>query len=274
MKFAFVDGQRAEARPGLSGTCPTCEIGLVAKCGSERVWHWSHVGRRICDPWWENEGEWHRAWKANFPLDWQEFVFLAPDGERHIADVRTEQGWVFEFQHSFLNPAERAARNAFYPKLIWVVDGVRRKTDIVQFEATLQRAMAVHPSIAMWRVSTQESALLREWAAGPAPVFFDFGVGSTPEASVLWCVVPGSTDEGFAYVGRFSRASLLQMHAPGMGAGFDQLLATLKDAVSVHVEHLRAQRAAPPISYPTWQRGWGQPSQGRFLLRSRSRRRF
>jgi hypothetical protein len=180
---------------------------------------------------------------------------------------------VFEFQHSFLNPGERAARNAFYPKLIWVVDGVRRKTDIAQFAATLNRAMAIHAQIPMWRVPTQECALLREWSAGPAPVFFDFGLGSPPEASVLWCVVPGCADEGFTYVGQFSRAALLRMHAPGGQSEFDQRLATLKEMVTVHVEHLRAQRAAP-VGIPTWQLGLGRFPAGHHGLRARGRRRF
>ena len=48
-------------------------------------------GRRFCDPWWENETEWHRAWKDQFPADWQEIVHHAEDGEKHIADVKTDR---------------------------------------------------------------------------------------------------------------------------------------------------------------------------------------
>lgn len=43
-------------------------------------------------------------------------------GEKHIADVKTDSGWVLEFQHSNINPKERLSRNSFYPKLVWVVD--------------------------------------------------------------------------------------------------------------------------------------------------------
>jgi hypothetical protein len=50
----------------------------------------------------ENETEWHRAWKDQFPPEWQEIVHLAGDGERHIADVKTGDGWVIEFQHSYI----------------------------------------------------------------------------------------------------------------------------------------------------------------------------
>jgi competence protein CoiA len=41
-KFALVDGERREARPGLSGKCDYCEQAMVPKCGRLRVWHWSH----------------------------------------------------------------------------------------------------------------------------------------------------------------------------------------------------------------------------------------
>lgn len=37
------------------------------------------------------------------------------------AEVKIEDGWVLEFQHSFLNPSERQARNDFYKKLVWII---------------------------------------------------------------------------------------------------------------------------------------------------------
>src|SRR6266852_5857817 len=133
MKFALVNGQRQEAQPNLLGKCPTCDHPMVAKCGEVKIWHWAHQGRHFCDPWWENETEWHRGWKGQFPVDWQEIVHYAEDRERHIADVKTDRGWILEFQHSYITPEERRSREAFYPKLVWVVDGTRRKRDRNQF---------------------------------------------------------------------------------------------------------------------------------------------
>lgn len=133
MKFAKLDGQRCEAQPGLSASCPSCGASMVAKCGSLRVWHWAHRGVRVCDPWWESETEWHRAWKDEFPSDWQEVLHFASNGEKHIADVKTEVGLVIEFQHSFLKAEERTARETFYRKMVWVVDARRRKRDVAQF---------------------------------------------------------------------------------------------------------------------------------------------
>ncbi len=59
---------------------------------------------RSCDPWWENETEWHRKWKGNFAEEWQEVILT--DGitdEKHIADIRTPYGLVVEFQHSHID---------------------------------------------------------------------------------------------------------------------------------------------------------------------------
>src|SRR5215469_8979083 len=130
MKFACVNGQRQEAQPNLLGKCPACGQPMVARCGEARVWHWAHKGHRDCDPWWENETEWHRAWKDQFPADWQEIVHNAEDDERHIADVKTQNGWVIEFQQSRISPDERRSREAFYQSLVWVVDGLRLKRDV------------------------------------------------------------------------------------------------------------------------------------------------
>jgi competence protein CoiA len=114
-EYALVNGQRQEAQPNLSGECPNCTGPMVAKCGEVRAKHWAHVGKRICDPWWENETEWHRAWKGQFPADWQEIVHPGENGEKHIADVKTDQGWVLEFQHSHLDPRRASCPRRLLP---------------------------------------------------------------------------------------------------------------------------------------------------------------
>jgi hypothetical protein len=85
--------------------------------------HWAHAGRRDCDPWWENETPWHRAWKELFPEHCREVSHIAADGEIHRADIRTPTGIYIEIQHSSITDAERQAREAFYGNLVWVVDG-------------------------------------------------------------------------------------------------------------------------------------------------------
>ena len=68
MKFALIDNIRTEAAKGAKGICPSCGSDLIAKCGDIKVNHWAHKGIRSCDPWSENETEWHREWKGNFQL--------------------------------------------------------------------------------------------------------------------------------------------------------------------------------------------------------------
>lgn len=134
MKYALIDNTKTEATKGSIGICPVCSSELIAKCGPDRMNHWAHKGTRNCDPWWENETEWHRAWKSNFPPEWQEVIHTdTQTGEKHIADVCTANGFVVEFQHSFLRAEERIKREQFYKKMIWIVDGTRLKKDYPRF---------------------------------------------------------------------------------------------------------------------------------------------
>ena len=102
MKYAIIDNTKTGATKGAKGICPICGSILIAKCGTDRMNHWSHKGIRNCDLWWENETEWHRAWKSNFVTEWQEVIHTdTQTDEKHIADVCTAKGLVVEFQHSF-----------------------------------------------------------------------------------------------------------------------------------------------------------------------------
>src|SRR5262245_42422949 len=210
MKFGLVNGQRQEAQPDLSGKCPICDHPMVAKCGEVRTWHWAHRGRSHCDTWWENETEWHRHWKGQFPVDWQEVVHRAETGEKHIADVKTDRGWVIEFQHSPLKPEERRSREDFYPKLIWVVDATRRKRDGKQFFEALNNGARIPGELLIVQVRSDECALLREWAGSPVPIFFDFG----SEQVLSWLIA--GRPNGWAYVGPVSRANFIEMHRGGV----------------------------------------------------------
>lgn len=199
MKFALVGGHRKEAQPGLSGECPNCRSSMVAKCGDIRVWHWAHLGRRTCDHWWENETEWHRTWKNRFPSEWQEIVHRDESGEKHIADVKTKDGRVIEYQHSYLRSEERQARETFYRPMYWVVDGLRRSRDRQKFLDALSRAKIFVGKPLTLSIPEVEGALLRDWADSRVPVFFDFGeINDLEEAfgfrtPVLWCLDPNGT---------------------------------------------------------------------------------
>lgn len=123
MQYALVEGDRRQAFAGTRGKCPICGALVIGKCGPRIRHHWAHAGRRHCDPWWENETDWHREWKNLFPEDCREICHRAPDGEIHRADIRTPTGIIIEVQHSAMTDQERQSREAFYGNLVWVIDG-------------------------------------------------------------------------------------------------------------------------------------------------------
>jgi competence protein CoiA len=109
----------AQIRAGLAITearCPHCGAPMLAKCGELVSWHWAHRARLDCDPWAEEETEWHRAWKALFPPERVEVTIGS-----HRADVVTPGG-VIEFQHSPISPREIREREQHYGRMVWVFD--------------------------------------------------------------------------------------------------------------------------------------------------------
>lgn len=221
MKYANVGDERREAAPGLPGRCPRCDQPVIPKCGPIKVPHWAHIAVRNCDAWWERETEWHRAWKDEFPKDWQEIVQRAPDGEKHIADVKTAQGVVVEFQNSFLRPEERDARERFYGNMAWVVNGLRRVRDRQKvFEAIRVARLVAHAPLT-FEVSIHESALLRDWAASRVRVFFDFGEASEPtdkprlSGHNLWLMHPSSAPDRILLT-PVTKAAFLDAYVKGL----------------------------------------------------------
>ncbi|MGO7969888.1 competence protein CoiA [Rhizobium ruizarguesonis] len=191
MKFAVVDGVRREAAPGVIGTCPGCEAPVIPKCGAMRLHHWAHRSTVSCDPWREAETEWHRAWKNHFPIEWQEVWHRGADGVAHIADVKTPNGAVLEFQHSPIAAEERLSREAFYRPMAWVVDGTSRKRDLSSFCDALSYARSAETKLRAWIIPLGISAIVDRWAGSRYPVFLDFGDVEfpprwLPESGLLW----------------------------------------------------------------------------------------
>ena len=221
MKFALVNGEKSEATKGAKGLCPSCGAELIARCGEVKINHWAHKGKRNCDPWWENETEWHRAWKNEFPTEWQEVVHYDENGEKHIADVKTQTDWVIEFQHSYLKPEERHSRNIFYNKLVWVVDGSRRKTDKKQFSKILEESRKIIENPPTIRVHFPEDCrLLNEWSNSNSFVFFDFNGSNENENSLLWLLYPNMRS-GNIYLSYITRSGFTQL---SNNDGFDKLV--------------------------------------------------
>jgi len=132
MKYALVHGEKVEAFPKGIGLCICCNTITIAKCGTKKIDHLAHRSLIECDAWWENETQWHRDWKAKFPKAWQEVVhFDTVTGEKHIADIKTEKGFVIELQNSPMALEELRSREQFYKKMLWIING---QNFVKQFE--------------------------------------------------------------------------------------------------------------------------------------------
>ncbi|MGM9476075.1 competence protein [Pedobacter sp. GSP4] len=74
------------------------------------------------------ETAWHRDWKLAFPPSFREIGFYdAENANIHRADIFTPAGYTIEFQNSPITLAELNSREAFYPNLIWVLNGKKFK---------------------------------------------------------------------------------------------------------------------------------------------------
>jgi len=213
MKFALVDGIKTEASKGAKGICPSCGSEMIANCGEVYKKHWSHKSIRNCDPWWENETEWHRSWKNNFPYDWQEFIFTEEGtGEKHIADVRTIHGLVIEFQHSYIAPQERTTRERFYKNMVWIVDGTRLKRDFPRFLKGMNDIRKTELK-GHFLVDFPDECFPSAWLGSSVPVLFDFrgteSIDDPKDIDYLYCLFPMGNKEN-AILAIFTRESFIK----------------------------------------------------------------
>lgn len=282
MRFATVNGEKREAEKALIGLCVGCEQPMIPVCGVKNVKHWRHKVDCECDHWWENETAWHRLWKNSFPAECQEIRHKADDGEWHIADVKTKQGQVLEFQHSPLKSEERNARNRFYgTNLVWIVDGLMQKNDLSKFNLILKDAKLIAPGLNLARLPSllSDCPLLEDWSECNGPVLFDFGIQAP-----LWCLLPKSSGAAH-YVGPFSRQNFIELHNGKLtqnGLTFSALMGTLNEIIlaieNPHQPIVRPQSPAHFTPRPMLQRGIPIFPSQRFPYRSnrgpKRRRRF
>jgi len=122
MIWALQNGEKVRAEPHQRAICPLCNNEVIAKCGDIKVNHWAHKINSVCDSFKESETEWHLNWKDKFPKECQE-VIVTKNYKKHIADVRTKDGLVIEFQNSPISPQEIFSREHFWENMVWVVNG-------------------------------------------------------------------------------------------------------------------------------------------------------
>ena len=126
-----IDGKKiSPSSSGQIAVCGFCGEKVRGRCGEINIWHWQHINKVECDLWKEGETDWHRGWKKRFPYDWQETIIIK-NGEKHIADILTDEGLVIEFQNSAISPSTIAEREKFYGKLIWVINAESFKNNLV-----------------------------------------------------------------------------------------------------------------------------------------------
>ena len=253
MKYAEFDGKKIIAKPGLIGHCPSCGSELIPRCGNIKIHHWAHKSKKMCDNWWENETQWHRDWKNHFPNEWQEVVQIADDGEKHIADVKTKEGWVVEFQHSYLKHEERESRNKFYnPNLIWIVDGGRRKRDLKQFLKILDVQNVVrYQEIELFTNDNllNRNTLIEEWGFSKGFVFFDFS--KYEKLHDLWLLIAHSDLK--TYLVPIAKEQLLQYLIEGNFVKLNQTILSIKKVLigdnrnrrkpfTVHLDYARMRK--------------------------------
>lgn len=161
MDFALNEhNQVIAAQPGLIGFCPICKEKLTPKCGSLRIWHWSHK-KRDCDSWSEPETEWHRDWKNRFPKEWREITV-----KNHRADVLIPNGKIIEFQNSPLSIEKIKEREVFYGSpLLWILNGDRFQLEQKRFQNGSLGLRWLWP----WK----------SWEFADRPLYFHFEVGDT-----------------------------------------------------------------------------------------------
>jgi hypothetical protein len=254
MKYALINSERQEAQPGLSGKCDCCDSPVIAKCGKVKIWHWAHSGKKKCDSWKEPETEWHREWKDQFPKEWQEIIHPAENGDKHRADVKTDQGYVIEFQHSPIKLEECQSREGFYIKMIWIVNGTRRLRDKNKFIDVWEQSIPFDNKVQARKLVSylDDCALLRDWHSSKAPVFFDFGedilLGLLPKGFLL------KTIEEKRYVFKIKRNELISYFLPASQMSFEALMKSFhdfflaKETLSAVQQNLRSQRTNYSLS--------------------------
>lgn len=200
MKFAMLNDKRIEPQKGIKNAiCPVCGEIVIPKCGNIKIHHWAHKTKQHCDPWWENETEWHRQWKNEFPNDYQEVKMKdEKTGEMHVADVKTPTDIVIEFQHSSIKEQEQYSREQFYKNMIWVVDA---KKYYDKFKRNYKDLNHIDPcdkyNPYFCLKLDKNNCFPMRWLNATVPVIFDFGIHDEIEDNDyneqkkwLWCIFP------------------------------------------------------------------------------------
>ena len=129
MKYALVNNKKTHIKDvergtmGLDCWLSTC---VVKACKGHYMEYWKYDGEKPELPeGYENETEWHNAWKDSLKDDYVEVI--CGDNNEHRADIKTPD-YVIEIQNSPISFDAAKERSFFYSKLnkdtrmVWVVN--------------------------------------------------------------------------------------------------------------------------------------------------------
>lgn len=140
MRYGIVNGIKTSADNYVKSEndiliCPCCDSEIIPKQGDIKIWHFAHKSKIECDSWYRGMTEWHKNWQNLFPLEYREVIHKCElTNEKHIADIKTKDNIIIEFQHSSITPQEIKAREKFYgEKMIWVLDSNSFKVNNVHY---------------------------------------------------------------------------------------------------------------------------------------------
>ena len=157
MIWALQNGEKVRAEPHQRGICPLCNNEVIAKCGDIKVNHWAHKINSVCDSFKESETEWHLNWKDKFPKECQE-VIVTKNYKKHIADIKTKDGLVIEFQNSPISPRDIFLREKFWGNMVWVING-----------------RTIGKNLSFYRQRFKWKWMPRSWTFSERKIYFDFG---------------------------------------------------------------------------------------------------
>jgi len=207
-------------------------------------------------------------------------VQIADDGEKHIADVKTDQGWVIEFQHSCIKPEERRSREAFYGNMVWVVDGLRRTNDLKQFMEAVRDERWVFQGLLVVTLRHYDCRIVDEWSTSRVPVFFDFGeeifdFDEKFQPRGLWLLIPMGLNH-IAYLTLVDKEYFIGRHRES-GFNPQSLIDQMKTYEQERVRAVKAPCASQRMPMPSRPHKGGPQTFKQFMAsryRARARKRL
>lgn len=128
MRYALINGKKVHIKDAQKGTigkdCWLKEYDVKA-CKGAYLQYWKYVDEKpILPSGYENETEWHIAWKSLVKDEYCEVI--CGSNNEHRADIKTPK-YVIELQFSHISLSDAKARTQFYKNLtgnrvIWVVN--------------------------------------------------------------------------------------------------------------------------------------------------------